>query len=422
MAHTQPRYEVADVVRAHGDEYRRVYAPVAAGKLKVLKNIQYCRTAHFGGHVDECPDGDGCGYQRISYNSCGDRHCPKCLEVRRAQWLTKRLKHLLPVHHFHVVFTIPDGLNPLALRNKKVVYNILFKAASQTLLQLARERLGAEIAVTTVLHTWGQTLQLHPHLHCVVTGGGLSADGDHWIVGRQRYFLPLKLLGSLFRGKFLAFLERARNAGELDFQGSTADLADPMVWAGLRDRLYRKDWIVYAKRPFGDAEQVIKYLGRYIHRVAISNYRIVDFSEGKVSFTYKDYRDEGRKKVMTLDALEFLRRFLLHVIPKRFVRIRYYGLCAPRNVNTKLQQARRLLEPDVPEQSSPEEPVPWWEFMEKLTGVDFMSCPHCGRHLVRRPARPAELIIEHLPQGVPTRTYSPESQPRKLARAPPEIA
>jgi hypothetical protein len=403
MAGDRPRFEVADVVRAYGDDYRHAHHPSAAQE-RVMRHITACRTVVLGGHIDECKD--GCGFKRISYNSCRDRHCPKCQGPRRAEWLSKRLEHLLPVPYFHVVFTMPEELNPLALRNKAIVYKLLFQAASRTLLELARDpkRLGADIGVTAVLHTWGQNLLLHPHLHCVVTGGGLVPDGTRWSAGRERYFLPVKVLGKLFRGKFLALLELAHKDGQLEFAGSTAELADPLVWAGLRDRLYRKDWIVYAKPPFGGAEQVFRYLGRYTHRVAISNHRIVNVADGKVTFTVKDYKDGARRKTMTLSAVEFLRRFLLHVLPKGFVRIRHYGLCASRNVNTKLAVARRLLEPTPPAESAqrsrPTEPVSWWERFREQTGVDMMACPCCGGRLVRRPAPLLVLLAAALREGL----------------------
>jgi hypothetical protein len=363
----------------------------------VLKNISGCRTAVLGGHVDACAN-SSCGFMRISYNSCRDRHCPKCQAPQRAEWIAKRLERLLPVPYFHVVFTIPDAINPLALRNKAVIYKILFEAASRTLIDLSRDpkRLGADIGITAVLHTWGQNLLLHPHLHCVVTGGGLSLDGSRWVVGREQYLLPVKVIRKLFRGKFLAKLQDAYDHGELQLKGSTAQLKDPATWQALRDRLYRKDWVVYVKPPFGGAEHVFRYLGRYTHRVAISNHRIIDVADGRVSFSYKDYKDQARKKTLTLDAVEFLRRFLLHVLPKGFVRIRHYGLCASRNVNTKLVRALQLLQPNGPavqpqadEQSA--EGVPWWERFLAMTGIDPMVCPCCGGRLLRRPALPGEL-------------------------------
>jgi hypothetical protein len=339
----RPRFEVADVVREHADDYRRAHHPSAAQEA-VLKHIAECRTVALGGHVEEC---DSCGHQRIAYNSCRDRHCPKCQNTARAEWITERLERLLPIPYFHVVFTIPDELNPLALRNKKAIFNILFTSASQTLQTIARDEkhLGAQVGFTMDLHTWGQNLLFHPHVHCVVTGGGLSSDGTHWIAGREKYLLPVKVLAKLFRGKFLAALDRAYQDGELDLAGSTAALADPEAWRRFKNGLYKKDWVVYAKPPFGGAKQVFNHLGRYTHRIAISNHRIVNFADGKVTFSWKDCADGCQKKLMTLDAVEFLRRFLLHVLPHGFVRIRHYGLCASSNVNTKLVAARRLLEP-----------------------------------------------------------------------------
>jgi len=334
---------------------------------------------------------------RISYNSCRDRHCPKCQAPQQAAWLAQRLERLLPVPYFHVVFTIPDQLNPLALRNKDVVYQILFAAAAQTLLTLARDpqHLGADIGITAVLHTWSQNLLLHPHLHCVVTGGGLALDGTRWVPGRQRFFLPVKLLAKLFRGKFLHALHRAWKHGRLALAGSTAHLADPHIWSAFKNRLYGTPWVVYAKPPFGGPEHVFRYLGRYTHRVAISNHRLLNVTDGQVTFRIKDYTDRGRKKTLTLDAVDFLRRFLLHVLPTRFVRIRHYGLSAGRNVQRKLATARRLLEPQqtppivsTPPASDASEPQSWAERFRDLTGIDIMACPCCGGRLIRRQALP----------------------------------
>jgi hypothetical protein len=395
----RPRFEVADVVRAHADDYRRAHVPSAAQEA-VLRHIAECRTAALGGHLDEC---DSCGHQRISYNSCRDRHCPKCQNTARAEWITERLERLLPIPYFHVVFTIPDECNPLALRNKKAVFKVLFAAASQSLLTIARdeEHLGAEVGFTMVLHTWGQNLLFHPHIHCVVTGGGLSSDATRWIAAREEYLLPVKVLGTLFRGKFLAALKQAYRNGELDLAGSTAELSDPDVWRRWKNSLYQKDWVVFAKPPFGGAEHVFHYLGRYTHRIAISNHRIVDFADGKVTFSWKDYADGEKKKLMTLDAPEFLRRFLLHVLPSGFVRIRHYGLCASKNVNTKLVTARRLLESSTgtsqpPKSDTPStEPKPWWERFLEQTGVDVMACPSCtqGRMQRQRTLSPVEVTI-----------------------------
>lgn len=395
---TRPRYEVADVVRLYGDELRQTRG-LSASEEKVLRHIATCRTAVLGGHVDEC---DACGLVRISYNSCRDRHCPKCQAKERARWQEERLLRLLPVPYFHVVFTIPDALNAIALRNRRVVYAILFEAAAKTLQELARnpKYLGAQLGFTSVLHTWGQNLLFHPHLHCVVTGGGLAFDGSRWVPAREKHLLPVRVLGALFRGKFLDLLARARKVGDLDFGGSTAELSDPVAWARLRDRLHLTDWIVYAKPPFGGPERVFRYLGRYSHRVAISNHRLVLVADGRVSFTFKDYRDDHRTKVMTTRGTEFLRRFLFHVLPPGFVRIRHYGLYAPCNVNTKLVVADRLLQPEQPLVSAQEEPPrSWWERFRDRTGVDVMACPACGSTLQRRGQIDAETPARAPPEA-----------------------
>lgn len=392
----RPRYEVAEIVRAHGGDYRRAHDPSPAQE-KVLRHIATCRTSVLGGHIDRC---DTCGFERLSYNSCRDRHCPKCQSTARAEWLEARLARVLPTPHVHVVFTLPEELHSLALGNKKVVFDILFAAAAETLQDIAHDgkHLGAQLGFTAVLHTWGQNLLFHPHLHCVVTGGGLSPEGDRWIPARRNYFFPIHVLGALFRGKFLHRLQDAYRQGRLLLGAGTALLAQPPHWRVLLDGLYRKSWVVYAKPPFDGTEHVFRYLARYTHRVAIANRRIVAFQNGRVTFTLKDYADDGRRKRMTLDAVEFLRRFLLHVLPKGFSRIRHYGLYAARNVDTRCALARRRLEPRV---CAPEPPDtrpmtvdrPWWERLRARTGIDLMACPHCraGR-LVRQTA--AESITE----------------------------
>ena len=376
-----PRWEVADILRAHGDAYRARH-PVSPDQAAVMRHLVACRTVALGGHRDACPS---CGFARLSYNSCRDRHCPKCQATKRAQWLETRLERLLPVEYFHVVFTLPQELKPLVLKNRCVLYRLLFGTASQALLQLAADpkRLGAQIGFTAILHTWGQNLLFHPHLHCVVTGGGLSADGHRWIPTRSGYFLPVKVLARLFRGKFLASLKQAYQTGQLQLTGSTAHLARPQAFKQLLDQLYRQKWVVYAKRPFGGAEQVYRYLGRYTHRVAISNSRITSIHDGRVCFRYKDYADANRIKPMTLSAEEFIRRFLLHVLPNGFVRIRHYGLLASRNVSTRLERCRQLLGT----------PTPAMAATEKKTEVDrlrdwvdehVMQCPRCGKPLQRQ--------------------------------------
>jgi hypothetical protein len=401
----RPRFEVADVVRAYGDDYRRQHRPSAA-QGKVLRHLVACRTAALGGHVDEC---DACGHVRISYNSCRDRHCPKCQAHQRAAWLAQRLERLLPVPYFHVVFTLPAELRSLALRNKTITFSILFRTAAATLQQIASDsrHLGAEIGSTMLLHTWGENLQFHPHVHSVVTGGGLSPDGTRWIAGRERFFLPVRVLSRLFRGKFLALLHRAWAESELQLAGSTAELADPVLWAGFKDSLYRKEWVVYAKPPFGGPEVVFRYLGRYTHRVALANRRIVEIADGQVTLTRSDHADQGRRKLLTLDAVEFLRRFLLHVLPKNLVRIRHYGLSAGRNLHTKLARARQLLQPSgtvapqpLPTQRSTN--LPWWTRFLLLTGIDMMACPACDAGRLTR-TRSLTPTLPARPPPVPSR-------------------
>jgi hypothetical protein len=381
---SRPPLEVADILRAHGDAYRRQH-PVSPPQARVMRHLSQCRTAALGGHVEGCA---ACGYQRIAYNSCRDRHCPKCQGQQRAAWLETRLDRLLPIAYFHVVFTLPDILNPLLLRNPAVLYTLLFQAASQTLLQLAADPkwLGAQIGLTAILHTWGQNLLFHPHLHCVVTGGGLTPDGQQWRATREDFFLPVRVLARLFRGKFLAGLRELHDAGRLSLEGRVAALADPAVFRRWLTPLYRQDWVVYAKPPFGGAEQVFRYLGRYSHRVALTNSRLLSLVDDQVTFAWKDYADEGKTKRMCLNAEEFIRRFLLHVLPPRFVRIRHYGLLAGRNVPTKLARCRELLG-ETPATSSARETRlrTWLERVLEWTGQDPRVCPHCQGPLTRRP-------------------------------------
>jgi hypothetical protein len=316
--------------------------------------------------------------------------------LKRAEWLNKRLGRLVSVPHFHVVFTLPSELNWLVLHNKRVLLNILFDSAAETMKQLARDpkHLGADIGFTAILHTWGQNLEFHPHLHCVVTGGGLSPDGREWIPARPDFFLPVKVMGKLFRGKFLHALRKARKTDQLTFVGRSADLCQQKQWRAFVSDLYSKNWVVYAKPPFGGTKQVFQYLGRYTHRVAISNHRLVSFSDGKVTFLVKNYADGNRRKHLTLEGVEFIRRFLLHVLPKKLCRIRHFGLYAGRNVDGKLATAQMLFQPQTtPEPSS--QPIPWWERLLDLTGYDAMSCPNCngGRYV------PCNIDIHSVPDG-----------------------
>jgi hypothetical protein len=378
---TRSTPEVAHVLRARGAAYAAGHR-LSYEQARVLQRLAACRTAALGGHIDACSN---CDYQRISYNSCRDRHCPKCQATKRAAWLEARLERLLPVPYFHVVFTVPDLFHPLMLYNQRRLYDLLFQTASATLLTLAADpkRLGAQPGITALLHTWGQNLLFHPHLHCVVTGGGLSLDGQRWIAGKRNYFLPVRVLGKLFRGKFLAGLKDAYRAGLLRLEGSVAVLAAPGAFQRLLDAGYARDWVVYAKPPFGGARQVFRYLGRYSHRVAISNHRLREVTDTHVRFDWKDYAGGNRVRQMRLDVDEFIRRFLLHVLPKGFVRIRHYGLLASINVAGKLQRCRRLLKADRQPKAATATKT-WTERVLEWMGQDLMACPRCQGPLSRR--------------------------------------
>ena len=342
------RLEVADVVRAHRSSYQASRGGVlGASERKVLDAIVRCRTASHGGHVLRCNE---CAHEQISYNSCRNRHCPKCQAAARSEWLDEREQELLPVQYFHVVFTIPKQCALLAYQNKKVVYGILFQAASATLREVAASEryLGAEIGVLAVLHTWGQNLHHHPHVHCVVPGGGIVPDGTRWVHCRDGFFLPVRVLSRLFRGKFLDLVRRAYARGDLAFRGELVQFGARAAFRAWLSPLYEKEWVVYAKRPFGGPSHVLRYLARYTHRTAIANNRLVSLKDGKVSFLWKDYAHNCRRRVMTIDATEFLRRFLRHVLPKGFVRIRHFGLLANRHRAAKLHLCRRLLEANEP--------------------------------------------------------------------------
>ena len=338
-----------------------------------MRAIERCRTAALGGHVDRC---DGCGHTRISYNSCRNRHCPKCQNLARAKWLDVQQALLLPVEYFHIVFTVPHELNPLVLQNHRVLYNLLFRAASETLQTFARDRkhLGAELGVTAVLHTWGQNLSQHVHLHCLVTGGGLSPDGQQWISGRKGFLFPVRALSKVFRGKYLDYLERAFRSETLRLEGPLVKLADGATFRDLLRNLRAKPWVVYAKRPFAGPRQVLGYLGRYTHRVAISNDRIVGLNGDCVRFRWKDYADGDRLKTMELPATEFIRRFLLHVLPAGFMRIRHFGLLASRHRQKSLSRCRELLGCNGLEQQIRETAE---DQKLRIAEIDVRRCPLC---------------------------------------------
>lgn len=339
----RPMLEVADIVRQHGPAYRQAHAAhLGRTERRVLAAIEACRTPALGGHSEHCTD---CGLVRYAYNSCRNRHCPKCQGLARAEWLAARQAELLPVPYFHVVFTMPAAAADIAFHNKASVYAILFHAAAEALHSVAADPryLGAEVGAIAVLHSWGQTLQHHPHLHCIVPAGGISPDQSRWIACRPGFFLPVRLLSRRFRDVFLQHLAAAFSKGELRFPGTLATLVDPAAFATRLDALAGLDWVIYAKPPFAGPEQVLGYLGRYTHRVAIANSRLVDLDDGRVSFTWKDYRQDAKTKVMTLPADEFIRRFLQHTLPDGFHRIRHIGFLANRHRTAKLALCRELL-------------------------------------------------------------------------------
>jgi hypothetical protein len=372
----RPDLEVADVFHRHGADYRRDHAGhLGRVERRVMAAVEACRTATLGGHAEHCTD---CGLVRQAYNSCRNRHCPKCQGLARAQWLAERQAELLPVPYFHVVFTLPARVAEIAFQNKAAVYAILFKAASDALRVAAADprHLGAEIGVVGVLHTWGQNLHHHPHVHCVVPGGGLSADGQRWIACRPGFFLPVRVLSRLFRRLFLERLQDAFEAGQLRFFSDLAGLADADVFSAHLAKLKRIEWVVFAKPPFGGPEQVLAYLGRYTHRVAIANSRLVSLDQGRVSFRWKDYRHHDKSKLMTLSADEFIRRFLLHALPDGFHRIRHYGLFANGHRVAKLAHCRLLLAAPTP--PTPDPTADYRQRYHCLTGRDLDTCPSCG--------------------------------------------
>lgn len=338
-----PALELGDIFRLHGPAYLATFGEsLSHEQKKALRAIAICRTAALGGHVDQC---DQCGYRKVSYCSCRNRHCPKCHGQARSQWLQQRATELLPVEYFHVVFTLPQLVAPLALQNQQLVYGLLFRAAAETLLQIAADprHLGARIGFLTVLHTWGQNLHHHPHLHCVVPGGGIARDQRRWISSRRQFLFPVKALSRLFRGKFVAYLKTAFRDGELGFHGELKSLADNENFVEWLNRAADTEWVVYAKPPFGGPRQVLKYLARYTHRVAISNQRLVALEGGRVIFRWKNYARAGELATMSLKVEEFIRRFLLHVLPKGFVKVRHFGFLANRGRRENVVLCRKLL-------------------------------------------------------------------------------
>jgi hypothetical protein len=417
----RPALEVADVIRSHGEAFLNKHGSrLRPEQKKALHALAACRTAALGGHVERCLD---CGHARIAYNSCRNRHCPKCQALHRAKWLAREATYLLPVEYHHVVFTVPQEVAVLASANPTAVYRLLFEAASATLREVAANpaRLGAQIGVLAVLHTWGQNLHHHPHLHCVVTGGGLACDAQgqveaspRWVSCRSGFFLPVRVLSRVFRGKFRAGLRGLFAAGTLAFPDRLAALAEPKKFAAWQACLGKKEWVVHAKPPFGGPERVLRYLARYTHRVAISNHRLLRFEDGRVTFRYRDYADPSaprRGKTMTLSAEEFLRRFVEHVLPKGFVKIRHYGLLAQRHRKERLALCRSLLGAATATVLATIAPAPADTETTPIAPAAPISCPRCGGTRLTR----SDLFLPPGPSAGPPRTPPIAGLPTSLA-------
>lgn len=362
-----------EVMVLHGDEYLK------SNKLplnihKALSAIKFCRTSALGGHIYEC---DKCGHIKISYNSCRNRHCPKCQTFAKEKWLYERSKSLLPTDYFHIVFTVPEQLNSLILFNQKELYSIFFASVSETLIELAKDKkyINADIGFTSILHTWGQNLMNHPHIHCIVPGGGLSLDKSKWIKSKKKFFIPVKVLSRKFRGKFLYYVNKLYLENKLKFPSNISDLSSRDVFSEFKDSLYKKEWIVYSKPPFGSAEHVLQYLSRYTHRVAISDDRIIKVDNDSVVFKWRDYKDNNKEKIMTLKPQEFIRRFTMHILPSRFVKIRHYGILANRNKQLKFKRCLEIFRVKPKEDDS----LSSAELFFKLTGIKIGMCKVCEK-------------------------------------------
>jgi hypothetical protein len=362
--------EVQDIFLRYGAAYLKKHK-LSSIQHKAMSAIQKCRTSQLGGHIDTC---ESCGDTRISYNSCRNRHCPKCQTLAKERWIESQKGNLLNIGYFHVVFTIPDTLNLILYQNQRELYTLMFKVVAETLTELASDKkyLGAKLGFTSVLHTWGQNLMHHPHIHCIVPGGGLSSTGK-WVSSRKKFFIPVKVLSHKFRGKFLYYLKQLYLQNKLEFHGSEAHLSDTSKFETLLSSVYSKEWIVYCKPPFKDAFCVVEYLGRYTHRVAISNKRIVSIENNNVTFKWRDYKDISKCKLMTISAEEFIRRFLIHILPNGFMKIRHYGLLGNRNKNTKLKICKQLTNTPI----LLKEKIPTIKLIQKLTGIDLSKCPKC---------------------------------------------
>lgn len=385
----EKRIEIADIFRKYGSAFREKYR-LPFHSIKVMNLISICRTSALGGHLEKC---DKCGYETNAYNSCRNRHCPKCQFTAKEKWVEKRKSELLPIPYYHIVFTIPEELNKITLVNKKVMYSILFKSASETLLTLGKDpkHLGAEIGIIAVLHTWGQNLMDHPHLHCIVTGGGLNRDKSKWVKAKKakhwqsmplakNFFIHVNIISDLFKKKFLYYFKKAQKNKELKFVGKIAELNEHKVFQSMLNSLYTKKWITYCKRPFGGPEKVLEYLGRYTHRVAISNNRIKRMENNRVVFEWKDYRDNNTRKEMELPAVEFIRRFLLHILPENFYKIRYYGILSSRSKQKAIARCRELLgvaKDKEPKEAEIVQTCSDRELPNKEISVGYNQCPNC---------------------------------------------
>jgi Putative transposase/Transposase zinc-binding domain len=388
----RPACELADIVRLYGADYRERHR-LPLSQMKVLRAIETCRTAAQGGHREQCAS---CGFERYAYNSCRNRHCPKCQSLVKAQWLEARQAELLPVPYFHNVFTLPHELNPLILckeENQRAILDLLFHAAAETLLQFGRNNLGALPGITMVLHSWDQQLRAHFHVHCLITGGGLSLDGQRWIKSHPHYLFPVRALGKVFRGKFLDGVRHLYDTGKLllpDRVKAVSPLAKPECFYALLSKLRHKPWVVYSKAPYAGPKKLLDYLGRYTHRIALSNSRLLSCADGLVRFHYRDRADGDQRKIAELPADEFLHRFLQHVLPQRFMRIRHYGLLANRHKQQQLQRCREHLGADAPEQPKNKNAAEW---ILQILGIDVSCCPKCGEATLERtevpPVRPS---------------------------------
>lgn len=362
-----------NIMELHGEDYVKS-RKLPANILKALFSIKGCKTAELGGHIYECEE---CGEIKVSYNSCRNRHCPKCQAYAKEMWIYERSKSLLPTHYFHMVFTVPEQLNSLILFNQKEMYSILFTSVSETLLELAKDKkyFHADIGFTSILHTWGQNLMNHPHIHCIVPGGGLSLDKSKWVKSKKKFFIPIKVISRKFRGKFLDYLNKSYRDNKLKFPSSISELSSKNIYNEFKDSLYKKEWIVYSKAPFRSAEYVLEYLGRYTHRVAISDNRILKVDKENVVFKWRDYRDKNKEKIMSLKPQEFIRRFTMHILPDRFVKIRHYGILGNRNKKLKFKRCIEIFRIKPKEDDN----LSSAELFFKLTGIKIGKCKHCEK-------------------------------------------